>query len=41
LRVFRVAALQERRVAAGEQEMLWAAWRKVNAGKIKVVTQFG
>jgi hypothetical protein len=27
-------------VAAGKQEMLWAAWRKVNAGKNLVVCQF-
>jgi len=26
--------MQERTTAAGEQEMLWAAWTKVNAGKI-------
>jgi hypothetical protein len=27
----KIAAAQERTTAAGEQKMLWVAWRKVNA----------
>src|SRR5580704_9176687 len=36
----KIAAAQERTTAAGEQEMLWAAWGKVNARTIGVAREF-